>query len=135
MKSFASHHPHPLEQMSAVVHPSATQARQGPPVVKVFALPVFSFSMRPVTRLSFVLLAGLSLSGCANLLNQMVPDVYLVDRHTIMESDAAGDWPALEQRLRTQVHSGPTPLAGIDEPLDQQPAFQVLNDEYIPHAR
>lgn len=85
--------------------------------------------------LALTLLILLSLSGCANLLNQLVPDVYLVDRHTIMESDAAGDWPALEQRLRSNIHSGPTPLAGIDEPLDQQPAFQVLNDEYVPHAR
>lgn len=83
-----------------------------------------------------VLVVAVSIStvGCANLLNALVPDVYLVDRQTIMESDAAGDWPEFEQRLRTQIHTGPVPLAGIDEPLDQQAAFRVLNDEYAPET-
>lgn len=80
--------------------------------------------------LALLLLISLSLTGCANLLSSLVPDVYLVDRHTVMEADAAGDWPELEQRLRTDIHSGPQAFSGLDDRLEQEPAFQVLNDEY-----
>lgn len=80
--------------------------------------------------LALLLPAGLGLTGCGNLLNKMVPDIYMVDRHTIMEADAAGDWPALEQRLRQDVNQGPQPFSGVDEQLDRQAAFRVLNDEY-----
>lgn len=71
-----------------------------------------------------------SLTGCGGWLSSMVPDVYLVDRQTVMEADAAGEWPQLEQRLRQQLHNGPLPYAELDENLDQQPGFQILNAEY-----
>lgn len=78
--------------------------------------------MKPLVWL--FLLIGLS--GCVSL-----PDVYLIDRHTVMEEEASGEWPQLESRFRQQaVKSGPTNLA--DEPLKQRKerAFQVLNGEF-----
>lgn len=81
-------------------------------------------------RLVLTLVLLSSLTGCSGWLNSVVPDVYLVDRHTVMEADAAGEWPQLEQGLRQQLHLGPLPYAGMDENLDQQPGFQVLNAEY-----
>ncbi|SFB87890.1 hypothetical protein SAMN05660443_0684 [Marinospirillum celere] len=81
--------------------------------------------------LVLLLLTSLGLTGCANLLSSLVPDVYLVDRHTVMEADAAGDWPELEQRLRSDIHSGPQAFSGLDERLEEEAAFQVLNDEYV----
>jgi len=77
-----------------------------------------------------LILASFSLTGCANFLSSMVPDVYLVDRHTVMEADAAGDWPQLEERLRADLNKGPQPFTGLDERLEQEAAFQLLDDDY-----
>lgn len=44
-------------------------------------------------RLFTVGLLSFAITGCSGLLNNLVPDVYLVDRHTLMEADAAGEWP------------------------------------------
>lgn len=77
-----------------------------------------------------ILLASLLLTGCSSWVNSLVPDVYLVDRHTIMEADAAGEWPELEQRLRDQPQAGPQPFAGVDEGLDQSAGFRILNGEF-----
>jgi hypothetical protein len=68
----------------------------------------------------------ISLSACVNL-----PNVYLIDRHTVMEEEASGEWPELEARFRQQaVKSGPTDLA--EEPLERRKdrAFRVLNGEF-----
>jgi hypothetical protein len=68
----------------------------------------------------------IGLSACVNL-----PDVYLIDRHTVMEEEASGEWPELESRFRQQaVKSGPTNLA--EEPMEQRKerAFRVLNGEF-----
>lgn len=80
-----------------------------------------------------ILLLSLSLSGCANLLNRLVPDVYLVDRPTLMEADAAGDWPQLEQRLLWIEHH-PEPLSGLEASQNPAPRFQVLNDDFAPDS-
>jgi|AntRauTorcE11897_2_1112592.scaffolds.fasta_scaffold10330_2 hypothetical protein len=85
--------------------------------------------MKPLAAL-VLLLASLALSGCANFLNSLVPDVYLVDRHTVMEADAAGDWPELEQRLRADLNTGPQPFTGLDQRLEKDANLQLLNDEY-----
>ncbi len=64
-------------------------------------------------------------TGCVSL-----PDVYLIDRHTVMEAEASGEWPELEQRfLQQSISKGPTDLA--KEPYDdrKKKAFNVLNDE------
>lgn len=82
-------------------------------------------------RLFTVCLLSFAITGCSGLLNNLVPDVYLVDRHTLMEADAAGEWPELEARLQTQaIKQGSEPYAGIDEQLDDQAGFRALNAEY-----
>lgn len=87
--------------------------------------------MKRLLTPALLLTASLSLSGCANFLSSLVPDVYLVDRHTVMEADAAGDWPQLEERLRADLNKGPQPFTGLDEQLEQEAAFRVLDDEYV----
>lgn len=65
--------------------------------------------------------------GCVS-----VPDVYLIDRHTVMEAEASGEWPELEKRfLEKSISKGPTNLA--KEPYDdrKKKAFRVLNDEMV----
>jgi hypothetical protein len=70
--------------------------------------------------------ALVSLSACVNL-----PDVYLIDRHTVMEEEASGEWPELEARFREQaVKNGPTNLAKESMEQRRERAFRVLNGEF-----
>ena len=40
-----------------------------------------------------------------------VPDIYLIDRQTVLELEASVAWPELDQKYRAQVlQSGPIPL-------------------------
>lgn len=100
---------------------------------------------KKLSRLTSKLLAisalafALSLTtGCAGLINDLVPDVYLVDRQTLMEADASGEWPEIEQRLielgienANGIKTGPEPFAGEQDRLSEQTSYGVLNAEYI----
>lgn len=92
-----------------------------------------------LSRLTLIslLVMALMASGCAGLINDLVPDVYLVDRQTLMEADASGDWPEVEQRLielgletMEQPKTGPEPFAGSQDTLSEQTTYGVLNAEY-----
>ena len=71
-----------------------------------------------------VAIAGLSACG-------IVPPVYLVDRHTVMELEASGDWPELEKRLYKQsLNMGPVSLASDPVAQRRERALRLLNGEY-----
>ena len=77
-------------------------------------------------KLLMVAFVLVSLSACVSL-----PDVYLIDRHTVMEEEASGEWPELESRFRQQaVKSGPTNLAEETVERRRERAFRVLNGEF-----
>jgi hypothetical protein len=68
----------------------------------------------------------IGLSACVK-----IPDVYLIDRHTVMESEASGEWPKLEQRFRQQgVSDGPVDLAKDPSGRRRERAFRILNGEF-----
>ena len=70
--------------------------------------------------------SALSLSACVTL-----PDIYLVDRHTVMEAEASGEWPKLEQRLRKDaLQMGTTDLAKEPDNQRRERAFRTLNAEF-----
>lgn len=70
--------------------------------------------------------SALSLSACVSL-----PDVYLVDRHTVMETEASGEWPKLEQRFRKEaLKMGATDLAKEPDNQRRERAFRTLNAEF-----
>lgn len=53
---------------------------------------------------SFTIITIFILSGCA-------PTIYMMDRHTIMEEEASGKWPDLENELLLRAKKkGPTIL-------------------------
>ncbi|MBU0675612.1 MAG: hypothetical protein KJ950_13300 [Proteobacteria bacterium] len=71
----------------------------------------------------------LVMTACVQL-----PDVYLIDRQTVMESEASGEWPELEHRFRQEM-----PVKGPEDlPLDQptlrqdEQTFRILNGEMVP---
>lgn len=75
---------------------------------------------RPLAVLGLTLLAA----GCVQL-----PDVYVIDRHTVMEQEAAGEWPSLETRFQG-VQPGPEPLPQASGAERQARAFAILNGEF-----
>ena len=72
----------------------------------------------------------LLLPGCVSL-----PDVYLIDRQTVMEAEASGEWPQLEARFREAApRKGPTPLTKEPSSKRRERAFRVLNGEFPAHG-
>ncbi len=79
------------------------------------------------------LLLGLGLiffcSGCA-------PTVYVVDRHTIMEEEAAGEWPEFDREVAgALVELGPTPLKNDQDQALSDRNRKILNGEMTAHKR
>jgi len=73
-----------------------------------------------------LILCIITLSGCVQ-----IPDVYLIDRHTVMEEEASGEWPQLEQRFsQLAVKPGPTNLTKEPSSQRRERAFRVLNGEF-----
>jgi hypothetical protein len=65
----------------------------------------------------------ISLTACA-------PKVYVIDRQTILEDQAAGKWPELDKTmLKRSKAEGPTPLSKV--PMNERRArlYNVLNSE------
>jgi hypothetical protein len=77
--------------------------------------------LRPAAALLF--LASLSLSGCA-------AKVYMLDRQTVLEEEAAGEWPDMESRLKKQAKvSGATPFPAVEQSAAKKRRYSVLNGE------
>jgi len=73
----------------------------------------------------FIWLISLLFGGCT--LSPTI-NVVLIDRHSVMESEASGEWPHVEERL--QLHKGPIPLRDVNESKKEQRTFKVLNGEF-----
>jgi hypothetical protein len=59
--------------------------------------------------------------------------VYQLDRQTVLEDEAAGEWPEFDQEIinKTQA-SGPTPFATVAESSrKERRLFNVLNGELV----
>lgn len=58
------------------------------------------------------------------------PKVYLVDRQTVLEDEAAGEWPDFEKELLDKSKApGPTPFSKTENSAQKNRLFQVLNGE------
>jgi hypothetical protein len=67
--------------------------------------------------------ASMSLSGCA-------AKVYMLDRQTVLEEEAAGEWPDMETRLKKQAKiSGATPFPAVEQSAAKKRRYSVLNGE------
>ncbi len=75
---------------------------------------------RAIILLTYILLSGCSLSPSV--------EVVLIDRHTVMESEAAGEWPQVEKRLH--LNKGPIPLHDVNDSKREDRAFKILNGEF-----
>jgi hypothetical protein len=70
-------------------------------------------------------LAFLFLTSCA-------PKVYIVDRQTILEEDAAGEWPQFEKELLKKATSArPVPFSQVPLNSNRARLYNVLNGELV----
>ncbi|MDH5545218.1 MAG: hypothetical protein OEZ43_06475 [Gammaproteobacteria bacterium] len=61
-----------------------------------------------------------------------VPDVYLIDRHTVMELEAAGEWPELEQRFSDKaLNSGAIDIEDRFSTERKEKVFTLLQGEFV----
>jgi hypothetical protein len=61
--------------------------------------------------------------------------VYVQDRHTIMEEEAAGEWPQFEKELLTKsAEKGPTPFEKTRTSARKKRLYNVLNGEMVSSA-
>ena len=85
---------------------------------------------RPFTGRLLLPALFLLLPGCVSL-----PDVYLIDRQTVMEAEASGEWPQLEARFHEAApQKGPTPLEKEPSSKRRERVFRVLNGEFPTHG-
>lgn len=70
----------------------------------------------------------LFISGCS-------PKIYLVDRHTVLEEEAAGEWPEFERALLEKSTSlGPVPYPKTALTEEQKRLYRILNGELGFHS-
>ncbi len=99
-------------------------------MLSISNLSVQNFPTRQYAHRKFVMPLGMIsvfvlITGCVSL-----PDVYIIDHHTVMEEEASGEWPKLEQRFHDlAVTPGPVDLAKEHNNLRRKRAFSVLNGE------
>lgn len=65
------------------------------------------------------------LSGCAT------PQIYIIDRATLMEMESSGEWPLVEESLKKQTQSpGPNPLPKVNVSNKNKKLHSLLNEEF-----
>ncbi len=70
-----------------------------------------------------LILSGLSLTAC-------VPDIYLIDRQTVVELEASGQWPELDQKYKDMaLRSGPTALESTRDNVENRQIFSMTHDD------
>jgi hypothetical protein len=73
-------------------------------------------------------LAFAAMLGIATACTFKAPNV--IDRHTIMEDEAAGEWPDFEKDSRERTETmGPTAFQKVDNSAKKARLYNVLNGE------
>ncbi len=68
-------------------------------------------------------LSAFMLTGC-------IPDVYLIDRQTVLELEASGQWPELDMKYKeAALQAGPTPLEKTRDNVEARQIFSMTHDD------
>ena len=71
-----------------------------------------------------------ALTLCGIMFTACAPKIYVIDRHTIMEKEAAGEWPSLEKRLlEKSKKKGPSFFQKDQGNRSKKRLLNVLNGE------
>ncbi len=64
------------------------------------------------------------------LLTGCTPKIYVVDRQTVLEEEAAGHWPQFEKEvLQGAKSAGPTPFAKVPPGARRARLYNILNGQ------
>ncbi len=85
--------------------------------------------MKSLAHVFSLILSAVVFSAC-------VPKIYVIDRQTVLESEAAGEWPMFEKDvLGLSKAPGPTALSHTPASAGRQRLYNVLNGELASHAQ
>lgn len=76
---------------------------------------------------------ALAALGSFALLSSCAPTIHVVDRHTVLEDEAAGEWPDFEKQLKagsTQPLPVPYPKSAVS--THKKRLYNVLDAELVP---
>ncbi|MCX6130328.1 MAG: hypothetical protein NTX25_14850 [Proteobacteria bacterium] len=73
---------------------------------------------------------------CSCFLSGCLPDIYLIDRQTVLEMEASGDWQELDAQFHTQgLSSGPEALESGVDPIAQRQVLNMTHSDAPPQAK
>lgn len=85
-------------------------------------------TLKKIECAAFPWTATLLLLGASFGLNACIPDVYLIDRQTVLELEASGDWKELDAKYQAKVLSqGPVPLEETSESIKERQLFMMTH--------
>jgi hypothetical protein len=59
-----------------------------------------------------------------------LPNVYLIDRQTVLELEASGDWQELDEAYQKQgMNPGPQPLESTRDRVDSRQIFSMTHSD------
>ncbi|MFY7930112.1 MAG: hypothetical protein ACOVS5_14665 [Oligoflexus sp.] len=62
------------------------------------------------------------------MLSACIPDVYLIDRQTVLELEASGEWPELDRKFQTEsLQAGPLPLEQTRDRIEERQIFSMTH--------
>lgn len=74
-------------------------------------------------KIIYLLISLRLLSGCA-------PKIYIIDRQTVLEQEAAGHWPEFEKEMFEKgVANGPTPFGKAQDDSRRAKLLTILNGD------
>lgn len=68
--------------------------------------------------------------GSTLFLTACVPDIYLIDRQTVLELEASGQWPELDQKYKdAALKPGPSALENTRDGIESRQIFSMTHDD------
>ncbi|RYZ56435.1 MAG: hypothetical protein EOP07_12490 [Proteobacteria bacterium] len=75
---------------------------------------------------------SLALLASTLLLTACVPDIYLIDRQTVLELEASGTWPELDQKYKdAALKPGPVALEKTRDTIESRQIFSMTHDDKV----
>jgi hypothetical protein len=72
------------------------------------------------------------IAGASGFFVSCTAKVYVNDRHTILEEEAAGEWPEFDKRAISQsLQSAPTAFRKVETNQKKRRLYQILNGEMV----
>lgn len=86
--------------------------------------------MKFVKKIPLIFKSIMKLFFLANLITSCSPSIHLIDRQTILELEASGDWQELDQKFQEkELASGPIPLPRARPDADRTRLFRLTHSD------